>query len=77
MVKKQAKTQQTTKKTTTGTRVRKKIHRTVPMGIAHVKATFNNTVVTITDLSGNIISWRQRAVVVIKDRKNHRLLLER
>ncbi len=40
-----------------GVRVRKKITRTVPSGIAHVKATFNNTIVSITDLAGNVISW--------------------
>jgi small subunit ribosomal protein S11 len=38
-------------------RVKKKIARTVPSGIAHVKATFNNTTVAITDLAGNVISW--------------------
>ena len=38
-------------------RVKKKIARTVPAGIAHVKATFNNTTVSITDLAGNVISW--------------------
>jgi small subunit ribosomal protein S11 len=37
--------------------VRKKATRTVPSGIAHVKSTFNNTTVSITDLSGNVISW--------------------
>lgn len=40
-----------------GVRVKKKIVRTVPSGIAHVKATFNNTTVAITDLAGNVISW--------------------
>ena len=40
-----------------GVRVKKKITRTVPSGIAHVKATFNNTIVSITDLAGNVISW--------------------
>jgi small subunit ribosomal protein S11 len=40
-----------------GVRVKKKIARTVPAGIAHVKATFNNTTVAITDLAGNVISW--------------------
>ncbi len=40
-----------------GVRVKKKVARTVPSGIAHVKATFNNTNVTITDLAGNVISW--------------------
>jgi small subunit ribosomal protein S11 len=38
-------------------KVRKKIHRNVPAGIAHVKATFNNTIVAITDLVGNVIAW--------------------
>lgn len=41
----------------TGVRVKKKITRNVPAGIAHVKATFNNTTVSITDLAGNVISW--------------------
>ena len=36
---------------------RKKVIRTVPSGIAHVKATFNNTIITITDPSGNVIAW--------------------
>ncbi|HMO18101.1 MAG TPA: 30S ribosomal protein S11 [Oligoflexia bacterium] len=31
--------------------------RNVPVGIAHVRATFNNTIVTITDPSGGVISW--------------------
>jgi small subunit ribosomal protein S11 len=31
--------------------------KVVPSGIAHIQATFNNTVVTITDLSGNVIVW--------------------
>lgn len=40
-----------------GVRVKKKITRTVPAGIAHVRATFNNTIVSITDLAGNVIAW--------------------
>jgi small subunit ribosomal protein S11 len=40
-----------------GVRVKKKITRTVPAGIAHVRATFNNTIVSITDLAGNVVSW--------------------
>lgn len=38
-------------------KTRKKAMRNVPNGIAHVKATFNNTIVVITDLTGNVISW--------------------
>jgi small subunit ribosomal protein S11 len=31
--------------------------KNVATGIAHIQATFNNTIVTITDVSGNVISW--------------------
>jgi small subunit ribosomal protein S11 len=31
--------------------------KNVPVGIAHIHATFNNTVVTITDMAGNVVSW--------------------
>ncbi len=40
-----------------GTRVKKKVARNVPVGVAHVVATFNNTIVSITDPSGNVIAW--------------------
>src|SRR5881392_1381251 len=36
---------------------KKKIRKGVTRGIAHIKATFNNTMVTITDLNGETISW--------------------
>ncbi|MBN2478629.1 MAG: 30S ribosomal protein S11 [Parachlamydiales bacterium] len=36
---------------------RKKWQRTIPMGIVHVSATFNNTIVTITDPAGNVVAW--------------------
>lgn len=39
------------------TKVRKKVARNIPSGIAHVKATFNNTIITITDSIGNAIAW--------------------
>lgn len=38
-------------------KTRKKIIRNVPSGIAHVTSTFNNTIVSITDLTGNVVSW--------------------
>jgi len=41
-----------------GKRVRKKSEKkNVPTGIAHIQATFNNTIITITDVAGNVISW--------------------
>ena len=39
------------------TRVRKKIKKNVAEGIAHVHASFNNTIVTMTDRQGNALSW--------------------
>ena len=36
---------------------RKKEKKIVQAGIAHVRASFNNTLVTITDMSGNAVSW--------------------
>ena len=36
---------------------RKKVIRNVAEGIAHILATFNNTIVTITDKAGNVIVW--------------------
>lgn len=41
---------------TTTTVKKKKVKRNVPVGIAHVHATFNNTIVTITDPAGNVIA---------------------
>ena len=38
-------------------RVRKKVKKNVAEGIAHVHASFNNTIVTITDRQGNALSW--------------------
>ncbi len=36
---------------------KKKVARNVPSGIVFVKSTFNNTIVSITDLAGNVVSW--------------------
>jgi small subunit ribosomal protein S11 len=38
-------------------RVRKKVRKNVTDGIAHVHASFNNTIITITDRQGNALSW--------------------
>ena len=40
-----------------GTARKKKTKRSVPVGVAHVHATFNNTIVTITDPAGGVVSW--------------------
>ncbi len=39
------------------TKTKKKVLRSVPTGVANVKATFNNTIVSICDPMGNVISW--------------------
>jgi len=39
------------------TRVRKKVKKNVAEGIAHIHASFNNTVITMTDRQGNALSW--------------------
>jgi len=36
---------------------KKKEKKNIPVGVAHIKATFNNTLVTITDPAGNVVSW--------------------
>ena len=38
-------------------RARKKEKKNVVAGVAHVAATFNNTIITITDMQGNAVSW--------------------
>jgi len=38
-------------------KTKKKVKKDVPRGIAHIQATFNNTIVTMTDMQGNVISW--------------------
>ncbi|AWD32773.1 30S ribosomal protein S11 [Candidatus Kinetoplastibacterium sorsogonicusi] len=42
---------------TSGSKVRKKIKKVVSDGIAHIHASFNNTIITITDRQGNTLSW--------------------
>ena len=36
---------------------KKKFRKNVPVGVAHIKATFNNTIITITDRQGGALSW--------------------
>ena len=38
-------------------RERKKDRREIPQGVAHIQATFNNTLVTISDPDGNVVAW--------------------
>ena len=36
---------------------KRRAKRSIPHGVAHIKSTFNNTIVTITDLEGNTLTW--------------------
>ena len=47
-------------------RSKKKDKKVDPEGVAHVKATFNNTIVTISDKNGNTISWASSGKVGFK-----------
>ena len=38
-------------------RTKKKVRKNIEFGIAHIRSTFNNTIVTITDVQGNALSW--------------------
>ncbi len=38
-------------------RARRRVRKNIPYGIAHIKTSFNNTIVTITDPEGNVIVW--------------------
>ncbi|XOZ33284.1 30S ribosomal protein S11 [Halomonadaceae bacterium KBTZ08] len=40
-----------------GTRTRKKVKKSVVDGMAHIHASFNNTIVTLSDRQGNVLSW--------------------
>ena len=44
----------------------RRVRKNVPMGQAHIHATFNNTIVTITDMEGNTIAWSSGGTVGYK-----------
>jgi len=48
---------------------KKKIKKSVPYGFAYIKATFNNTIVSITDPEGNVLSWNSTGMVGFKGTK--------
>ena len=48
------------------TRVRRKERKNITSGVAHVNASFNNTMITITDVQGNAISWASAGMMGFK-----------
>jgi small subunit ribosomal protein S11 len=47
---------------TAKTKVKKKVKKNIQSGVVHIQSTFNNTIVTITDVSGNVVSWSSAGV---------------
>src|ERR687895_1860053 len=38
-------------------RSRRRVRRNIPTGVVHIKSSFNNTIISITDTEGNVIAW--------------------
>ncbi|NOQ50278.1 MAG: 30S ribosomal protein S11 [Mycoplasmataceae bacterium] len=50
-------------------KAKKKIKKNIPSAIAHVHTTFNNTIISITDLDGNVICWSSAGALGFKGAK--------
>ena len=48
---------------------KRKVKRNIPNGVAHIHSTFNNTIVTITDVEGNAIAWSSAGALGFKGSK--------
>lgn len=48
---------------------KKKVKKNIPEGVAHIHATFNNTIITISDKDGNAISWASSGALGFKGSK--------
>jgi small subunit ribosomal protein S11 len=48
------------------TRLKRSERKNIAVGQAHIKSTFNNTIITITDPNGNVISWKSAGMVGFK-----------
>lgn len=45
---------------------KRRVKKNVPAGVAHIQATFNNTMVTVTDPAGNAVAWSSAGVLGFK-----------
>lgn len=45
---------------------KRKVRKNIPLGVAHIHTTFNNTIVTITDVDGNAIAWTSAGALGFK-----------
>ena len=57
------------------TRVRRRERKNIDRGHAHIQSTFNNTIITLTDVHGNAISWASSGQLGFKGSKNQLHLL--
>ena len=48
------------------TRTKKKEKKNISNGVVHIRSTFNNTIITITDTAGNVISWSSSGIMGFK-----------
>ena len=48
---------------------KRKVKKNVPEGIAHIHSTYNNTIVTLTDKEGNVVSWASAGTLGFKGSK--------
>ena len=48
---------------------KKKEKKNIPNGIAHIQSTFNNTIITLTDAAGNVVSWSTAGAMGFKGSK--------
>jgi small subunit ribosomal protein S11 len=50
-------------------KIKKKTTRVSPLGIAHIKSTFNNTIISVTDIHGSTVAWASSGVAGFKGTK--------
>jgi len=48
---------------------KRRVKKNIPLGVAHIHSTFNNTIITITDPQGNVVSWSSAGAVGFKGSK--------
>ena len=48
---------------------KRKVKKNIPNGVAHIHSTFNNTIVTITDVNGNAVAWSSAGALGFKGSK--------
>ena len=48
---------------------KRRVKKSIPLGVAHIHSTYNNTIVTITDPHGNVVSWSSAGAVGFKGSK--------